>query len=267
MNNTDMHKIANIARLRLLEQSEGIKNRIHWGSSFSLMEIVTVLFTSVCDDTNDVFILSKGHGAPGVYSILYEIGKIDKEIWNSYGESGSPLSELMEFNPDLGFTCSGGSLGLGLSYGEGIALRKKKKNEEGRVYVLLGDGEVNEGSVWEAIASAAHYKLDNLNLIIDRNRLQSDGSTDVILKLPDFKSCLEIFGWIVYETDGHDCKKLLKIFEKSPIEGKPTAIICNTVKGKGVSFMEDNPIWHDNSMSQSEFDIARKELTDRVANQ
>lgn len=260
-----LQKNANRARLDLINHSEKLSESIHWGSVFSLMEIMTVFFYEIYNKDTDVFILSKGHAAAGIYAIMHQLGMINDDLWNTYRLDGSQLTELMEYNPKLGFACSGGSLGLGPSYGEGVALLKKKQKQKGRVYVVIGDGEANEGSVWEAFSSIAHYSLDNFTLIVDKNNLQSDGDTAQVMRIPNLTESLKEFGWNTYEIDGHDCKAIENVFRRDQFNEKPTAIICNTIKGKGVSFMEGEMIWHDKMMSTNELVLARKELNDRVA--
>ncbi len=257
--------LADQSRLDLINISENIKDSIHWGSTFSLMEVMAVFFSEVYRKEKDTFILSKGHAASGIYAILHRLGVISDDLWMSYRKDGSPLTELMEFNRELGFGCSGGSLGLGPSYGEGIALLNNKMKNDGKVYVVIGDGEANEGSVWEALASIGHYCLQNFTLIIDRNRLQSDGDTELVLKLPDFTEIISKFGWKTYDINGHDCEVILQTFVESQQNNMPTVIVCNTIKGKGVSFMEGEAVWHDKGMTKTEFEQARKEVADRVA--
>ena len=158
---------------------------------------------------------------------------------------------------DLGIESSSGSLGLGLSFGVGQALALKKKRSPAHVYVVLGDGECDEGSVWEAAMSASHYALDNLTAVIDRNHLQYDGQTDDIMALGSLEKKWEAFGWETYSVDGHSVEKLYKTF-KLPGDG-PKAIIADTVKGKGVSFMENNAAWHNSNLSARNYEKAMQE--------
>ncbi len=255
-----IQKFANRARLDLIKRSETLTASVHWGSSFSIMEIVSTLFLGVMDK-DDKFFLSKGHAASAVYAIMHQQATITDEQWDSYQMDGSPISELMEYNPEFGFNISGGSLGLALSYAGGMALLWKKKRNTGHIYVLVGDGELDEGSVWEAIMSIGHYKLDNVTLLIDSNKYQSDGRTAEILNIPNLKLSLESFGWSVDEIDGHNCDELMKTLQKHLISAKPSAIICNTIKGKGISFMEGDPTWHDRLMKKDEYLEALKEVS------
>ena len=254
-----------MARLDLVERSENLKESMHWGSAFSLMEIVSVLFSGVMNG-NDKFFLSKGHGAPGVYAILHQQGRMSDEEWGSYQADGSPLSELMEYNPKLGFCISGGSLGLAPSYAGGMALLWKKQNREGYIYVLTGDGELDEGSVWEAVISMSHYHLDNVTLMIDSNKLQSDGRTADTMNIPRVKDIFESFGWFVYEVDGHNCEQMVDVLKKKTMKDQPTAVICSTIKGRGVSFMEGDPKWHDRAMTTEEYQIAWNEVRKLASN-
>ena len=192
MNNTEnpltvseLQNLANLARLDLIEISEGMRESIHWGSAFSIMEIAGVLYSNVIDEKKDMVLLSKGQGGPGIYALMHRLGLISDETWKTFHCDGSSLSELMEYNKKLGFYISGGSLGLALSYACGVGLLWKKTKKDGRIYVIMGDGEVDEGSVWEAFMSIGHFKLDNITLIIDANGLQSDGEVDMIMPLPD----------------------------------------------------------------------------------
>ena len=252
------------ARIDLLLRSKKIKDTIHWGGSLSLLEIVSVLFLDIMTN-DDKFFLSKGHGAPGVYAIMHQLGKLSNQDWASYREDGSPITELMEYNPKIGFNVSGGSLGLAPSYASGMALLWKKMKKEGHIYILVGDGELNEGSVWEALIAAAHFQLDNITVLVDANKYQSDGKTECIMKIPELKRSFEDLGWIAYEVDGHDCSQLIEVLKKRKVEGKPTVIICNTVKGNGISFMENAPEWHDRAMTPDEYIQAWNEVCKNVA--
>ena len=270
MNNTEnpltvseLQNLANLARLDLIEISEGMRESIHWGSAFSIMEIAGVLYSNVIDEKKDMVLLSKGQGGPGIYALMHRLGLISDETWKTFHCDGSSLSELMEYNKKLGFYISGGSLGLALSYACGVGLLWKKTKKDGRIYVIMGDGEVDEGSVWEAFMSIGHFKLDNITLIIDANGLQSDGEVDMIMPLPDLGKTLREFCWDVCEVDGHDCQSINQVLlQKST--GIPKLVICHTIKGKGVSFMEGDPTWHDRTMTKAEFQKARNEVNNCV---
>lgn len=256
--------IANKARLDLIHLAEVCKESIHFGGAFSMMEIVAVLYNSVLREGKDKFLLSKGHGAPAVYTVLHQLKAIDDDTLNTYRKDGSPLTELMEYNPAMGFETSGGSLGLGPSLAVGMALLAKKKNQDGEIYVIVGDGEMDEGSVWEAIMFAAQHCLNQLTLIIDFNGLQLDDYTDNIISLSRLGERLAAFGWNVMEIDGHNCKELLQAFRLD--SEKPKAVIAHTIKGKGVTFMEGKSLWHDLILSGKELEQAREEVMRYVAN-
>jgi transketolase len=163
-------------------------------------------------------------------------------------------------NLEKGIELSSGSLGLGLSFGIGSALAAKRKGQSHNIYVLLGNGECNEGSVWEAVMAAAHFKLGNLTAIIDSNNLQLDGDSSLVMSIPNLPGIFGDFGWIVQEIDGHDVNQLLNTFKNLKHDEKPNVVIAKTTKGKGVSFMENNPIWHHGRLSQEDYDKALREL-------
>lgn len=249
----------------MLDMNKYSTDTMHWGGSFSCTEIVAVLYHHVLSlngdyQNRDVFLLSKGHAALCVYSVMYLEKLLDDRQLKTYQDDGSHLSEIMEYDPEYGFETSGGSLGNNVSYGVGVALLAKKKGYLHRTYVLVGDGEIDEGAVWEAIMSASQFGLDNLVLIIDSNRLQSDGFTKEIMSWDDLSQRLKSFGWKVFDIDGHDCRELIDAFENSKKEKAPVAIIANTVKGKGVSFMENDYTWHDKKMRPEELSKALSEL-------
>ena len=187
---------------------------------------------SPADETRDRFIFSKGHGVMAQYAAYRQIGLLTEEQILTYKQSGSVVTAHPSLNPDLGVEFSSGSLGQGLSQGVGVALALKRKgNLDSRVFVLLGDGECDEGSVWEAAMAAASYRLDNLVAIVDKNGLQYDGDTEKVLALDDLAAKWSAFGWDAVDVDGHDVAKLLEAF--STRGDKPLAVIAHTVKGKG----------------------------------
>lgn len=229
--------------------------RGHLGTSLSLVEMLRVLFDSVLryDPKNpkwpgrDRFILSKGHGCITLYVLLQEKGFFpEDELWKFCRFDG-----ILGGHPDPkvpGIEFSTGSLGHGLPVGVGMALAAKRQKSAHRVFAVLGDGECNEGSVWEAAMSAAKHKLDNLIVMVDYNKQQSYGSTYEVLDLEPFAAKWEAFGFATREVDGHDVAALERTLAKIPFQpGKPSAIICHTVKGKGVSFAENNMKWHHKS--------------------
>lgn len=240
-------------------------NGAHIGPALSMTEIMAVLYLEIMQynphDTSsedrDRFILSKGHGALGYYVAMYEAGVITKEELFSYEVNGSAFPGQPSKNIKMGIEYSGGSLGLGLSYASGIALAAKLKQKDFHTYVLMGDGELNEGSVWESAMFAKHNKLSNLTAIIDRNGMQSDGACQNILSV-NMQALWQGFGWDVVTCDGHNVKELLDAFKQNESDS-PKVIIANTVKGKGISFMENAKEWHHNRLTD---DLYRKALTE-----
>ncbi|MGI2296577.1 transketolase [Paenibacillus sp. GXUN7292] len=241
----------------------------HLGGGLSIIEILATLYGGIMqfDSSNpywemrDRFILSKGHGVLAYYTALAESGIIPHELLKTFEDNESPLGGHPVRNKSLGMEFSSGSLGLGLSFGIGIALTAKQSNRNFNVYVLLGDGECNEGSIWEAVMSAAHYKLGNLIAIIDRNNLQYDGPNSTVMDMSNLIEMWKSFGWEAIEIDGHhipDIYDALSNSDRNP--EKPYVIIANTIKGKGVSFMENEREWHHNRLSQSQYEQAINEL-------
>ena len=225
----------------------------HPGGSLSVIDILTYLYFEKMNvdvknpkaDDRDRFVLSKGHAAPALYATLAKKGFFDKEELNSLRVLGSILQGHPDAKKCPGVDISTGSLGQGISNACGVALGYKMDKSDGRVYVVLGDGEIQEGIVWEAMMAANKYKLDNLVAIIDNNKIQLDGRVSEIMPNDNLKERIANFGWNVVECNGHDFEELDKAFNNAEsIKNKPTCIIANTVKGKGVSFMEDNVAWH-----------------------
>lgn len=237
----------------------------HWGSELSSVEIMAVLFGSVmnlCDEEycRDKFLLSKGHAALCLYSAMYEVGLLSKTQYETFQEDGSFLSEISEMNRKIGIEASGGSLGITPSYAVGLALLAKKRNYTYDVYFEVGDGELDEGSVWESVMSASQYELDNLVMIVDANKLQLDGKTSDIMSWDNLEKRLHEFGWEVISVNGHSCEELISAFGKLKENHKPKAIIADTIKGHGVSFMENNYRWHDNHLRGEQLKMAKEEL-------
>ena len=239
----------------------------HLGGSLSLVEIIACMYGKVLklnkdnleDDLRDRFILSKGHGVMALYAAYRQLGIFSEDDLTTYKSSNSLLSAHPVKNKKLGIEFSSGSLGQGLSLAVGTALGLiKKGNTSPDVFVVLGDGECNEGSVWEAAASASFFKLHNLTVIIDNNKLQYDGPTECILSMQSLEEKLKAFGFEVISSDGHSIPELQSALTTT--HNAPLAIIANTVKGKGVSFMENNPSWHNGILSQKLFDDAIREL-------
>jgi len=241
----------------------------HPGGSLSAVEAIVTLYfhhmkhdpTNPKDPNRDRFVLSKGHAAPTLYAALAESGYFDtKELLHlrqiNCMLQGHPVCTCIP-----GVEASTGSLGHGLSFGNGIALAGKLDKKDYRVYVMVGDGETNEGQIWEAAAAASHYKLDNLTALIDRNFLQIDGNTEDILRLESVRDRWSSFGWYVLEVNGHDIEEIIDaLLTASEQKNQPTMIILNTIKGKGISFMENNIDFHGVPPNEMEYKLAMKEL-------
>lgn len=241
----------------------------HPGGSLSAVEIVTTLYFRLlrhnpqdpCWVDRDWFVLSKGHAAPVLYAALAESGYFPVEILSTLRQMDSNLQGHTDCTLTPGVETSAGSLGQGLSFGIGVALAGRLNSQPYRVYVLLGDGECDEGQVWEAAMAAVHYKLDNLVAIVDNNGQQIDGWNRDVMNLEPFPEKWRAFGWHVIEVDGHSFSQLIDAFEQAKsVKGRPTVIIAHTVKGKGVSFMENNPNFHGKAPTEAEMELALKEL-------
>lgn len=239
----------------------------HISSCLSVADILSVLYGSILyidaknptDVNRDRFILSKGHAALALYACLSSRGFFSKESLNNFCKNGSKFGTHPEYGIS-GIEFSTGSLGHGLSVGVGMALAAKLDKKKYKVYILMSDAELNEGSIWEAAQFAAHHKLDNLTLIIDENGLQAFGKTKNVLDLQDISVKFKDFGWASINTNGHDHEKLFEILEKMPlIKEKPTVLVAKTTAGKGVSFMEGKIEWHYNNLDENLYNLAMKE--------
>lgn len=243
-------RINNI-RKNMIKVAFNCKGKIHWGSSLSCVEIMYALYgvvTNVAKENlpekqRDEIVVSKGQAALAVYAAMHEAGMINDDFIREFQGDGNDYPEEIMENSKMRIPCSTGSLGLGLPYAAGVALMKKKQGESGRVYVVVGDGECDEGSIWEAVMLAAHYHLDNLSVIVDYNRLQADGDVGTIMNLGNLGKKFEAFGWSVSQVDGHNCEEVVEALRKK--SDMPSAVIANTIKGKGISFMENDFSWHD----------------------
>lgn len=245
----------------------------HTGGSLSSTDIIVALYYGIMRfdihnpkwENRDRFVLSKGHSVEAYYAVLANIGFFPREELASYSRYGSKLIG----HPSTavpGVEINTGALGHGLSAGVGMALAGKMDGRDYRVYVLMGDGEQAEGSIWEAAMAGANYRLDNLIGIIDRNRLQITGNTENVMKLESLKDKWTAFGWEVVETEGHDMAQLIDTFSKLPVvKGKPHLVIANTVKGKGVSFMENVAKWHHGVPSKEQTEKALEELNEQLS--
>lgn len=241
----------------------------HIGSSFSIVEILTALYfksmnispETVGSPDRDRFILSKGHGCPALYSTLHHRGFIAKDVMEGFARDGGTLEQHPTRKLEWGIEGSTGSLGHGLSVGAGMALAAKHDRRESRVFVLLSDGETNEGSIWEAAMLAAQHRLDNLVAIIDYNKMQALGKTEEVIHLEPYAEKWESFGWSSVEVNGHDIGEVTSVLDKVPFSpGKPSCVIAHTVKGKGVCFMENDLLWHYRCPDPEEFEKAICEL-------
>ena len=240
----------------------------HIGGALSIIDIIATLYCSIMrhDKKNpewterDRFILSKGHGCLAYYSALAEAGYIESEELNTFEKSGSDLLGHPVINRKKGIEFSNGSLGMGLSLGIGVALAGKRGNKNFKVYVILGDGECNEGSVWEAAMAAPNFELNNLCAIIDKNNFQQTGANKDIMNVGNLHDKWLSFGWNVKEIDGHNINEIYETLKTNSLDQKPLVIVANTIKGKGFSFSENNNDWHHTVLSKSQYDLAIKEL-------
>jgi len=263
---TEFARCIRIESLKMVHRA----NASHIGGALSMVDLLAVLYKVILninpDDPDksdrDRFILSKGHSCVSLYATLALSGFINLEELETYGQDGSRLmSHISHKVPGVEF--STGSLGHGLSFGAGKALAAKKGKESWRTYVLLGDGELDEGSNWEAFMFAAHHRLDNLVALIDYNKIQSLGDTNEILCLEPLGKKLEAFGWYVREIDGHDYKQIETALLDIPyLEGRPSCVIAHTIKGRGVSYMENELAWHykspdDQQLKQAIYEIEK----------
>lgn len=243
----------------------------HPGGSLSGADILTVLYEKCLNipsdwnknpdfDKRDRFIISKGHASPLLYAVLAQHGIISKDELKTFRRINSRLQGHPAHGYIQGVETSTGSLGQGLSVGCGIAMGLKLDKNPAKVVVYLGDGELQEGSCWEAFMQAAHRNLDNLIAIIDRNKLQIDGCTENVMALGDVAEKIKAFGWEVAEIDGHNIEEIYTAVEQAKTSNKPFAIVANTIKGKGVSFMENQAGWHGKAPNDEQLEQALKEL-------
>ncbi len=266
----DTESFAKSIRLKALEMTSLGKSS-HIGAILSMTDIVAVLYGKVLDiDPNDPnkpdrdrFILSKGHAGAGVYAALGLRGFFSEDVLKTHYQDGSILSGHVSHKGIPGVEFSTGSLGHGLPVATGMALAAKRKGKTHRVFTILGDGECDEGSIWEAALNACHHGLDNLTVIIDWNKIQSLTWCEETLKLEPFADKWRSFGWEVREVDGHNHGELIDALESLPwTQGKPSVLLAHTVKGRGVSFMENQVLWHYRTAQGDEYTAAKKELED-----
>jgi transketolase len=246
----------------------------HPGGSLSATDILTALYFRVMRvdpkqpdwPDRDRFILSKGHACPVWYAALGERGYFDKSHFGTLRKLNSILQGHADMRKTPGVDMTVGSLGQGLSAGLGMALSGKLRSKDYHVWVVIGDGELQEGSIWEAAMAGAKWKLDNLTVILDRNRLQNDDFVDAIMPVDPVADKWRAFNWNVLEIDGHAMQDIVSALETAKtIKGKPSIIIAHTIKGKGVSFMENVPVWHGKAPSQQEAQVALAEINQQLA--
>lgn len=268
MNIEDFSNLVKNIRIDIIKMITEAKSG-HPGGSLSIVDILTTLYFDEMKidpinpkwEERDRFVLSKGHAAPALYAVLAHKGYFSKDILKQLRKCGSILQGHPDMKRTPGIDMSTGSLGQGLSAACGMALASKMDDLNYNVFALLGDGELQEGMIWEAAMFASQYKLDNLMAIVDMNGLQIDGKTDEVMSLGSISKKFTAFGWYVVEIDGHDFDQIFgafNIFEK--VTTKPMLVIANTVKGKGVSFMEDECKWHSQVIAEEDYHKAMEEL-------
>ena len=264
----ELEEKAKDIRKNIIEEVYSAKSG-HPGGSLSIADIITVLYFNELNidvknpkwEDRDRMILSKGHCSPALYAALAERGFFEKGILKTFRNINSNLQGHPDMNKVPGVDMTSGSLGQGLSVANGIAIAGKLDNKKYRVYCILGDGEIEEGQIWEAAMTSNKYKLDNLCVIVDNNNLQIDGKIEEVMSSYPIDKKFESFGFNVIQIDGHNFKEILDAFKKArETKGKPTCIIAKTVKGKGISFMEDKAEWHGKAPSKEEYEKAISEL-------
>ena len=268
---SDIDKLEDIAknvRRNIIEEVYSA-NSGHPGSSLSCVEILTTLYFNQMNidpenprmENRDKLVLSKGHASPALYSVLAQRGYFEIEELKEFRKLGSRLQGHPDVKKLPGVDMSAGSLGQGLSSACGMAIANKLKKNSDRVYCILGDGEIEEGQIWEAAMTASHYKLDNLCVIVDNNNLQIDGKIEDVLSPYPIDKKFESFGFEVFKCDGHSINELISTLDEAKeIKDKPSVIIAKTVKGKGISYMEDKAEWHGKAPNEEEYNKAINEL-------
>jgi len=269
MENSKLKQIANNVRLHILDSVYSAASG-HIGGSLSVCDILTYLYFEEMEnlDVNnpknadrDRFVLSKGHCAPALYGVLAEYGFFPKEDITTLRHTGSYLQGHPSMKDVPGVDMSTGSLGQGISAACGMAIAAKRCGESYRIYAALGDGEIEEGQVWEAAMFAAHYKLDNLCIFVDNNGLQIDGDISSVMSPLPIDEKFKSFGWNVLYADAHDFDSIRQVCkEAKATKDKPTAVIAKSIKGKGISFMENQAGWHGKAPNEEEYKLARAEL-------
>lgn len=268
LSTTDLKTLTRDMRVDIIRMIEAAGNG-HPGGSLSVIDLLTVLYWKFLKhdpkkpdwDGRDRFILSKGHACPALYAVMAHRGYFPKADLLNLRKLGSPLQGHPDRMRMPGIEFSTGSLGQGLSVGVGMALAAKMDKKDWKTYVVLGDGEMQEGQNWEAFMSAPKWKLDNLVMIVDHNNGQIDGPVDQVMNIEPLTDKLKSFNWEVQAIDGHDLAAIEKALTNAQkAGGKPHAIVAKTIKGKGVSFMENNIAWHGNAPKKEDADKAVKEI-------
>ena len=266
MNDLELH--ANHMRQNIIKMVHEAKCG-HPGGSLSATDILIEIYfrqMHICEENlytykRDRFVLSKGHAAPALYAVLAEKGLLPEEDLLTLRKLDSMLQGHPNMNYVAGVDMTTGSLGQGISAAVGMAMANKLDKVDYRIYAMLGDGEIQEGQVWEAAMAASHYKLDNLCAVVDNNNLQIDGDIRKVMNPTPIDEKFKAFGWHVINVDGHNFDELHAAFEEAKtIKGKPTCIVAHTIKGKGVSFMENNAGWHGKAPNDAEFEVAMNDL-------
>ena len=249
----------------ILKTSLNCQQPTHIGGALSIVEILAVLYFKIMKinlkNPKDRFILSKGHGFLGLLSVLKLKRLIKQKVLDDFQKDGTDIIAHPIMRPELGIETSNGSLGQGLSYGVGLAIANKLKGKNNSIYVLLGDGECYEGSVWEAAITATEMKLDNLNVFIDANGFQNDGKINNKMNFKNISSKWRGFGWNTSLCKGHDIESIIKAINKKK-KNRPNAIICKTIKGKGVKFMENNNDWHHGRLTNNLYKTSIRNLSE-----
>lgn len=264
----NLKEIANNIRIDIIEEIYNAKSG-HPGGALSIADILAVLYFNQMNvdsknsklQSRDRLVLSKGHASAALYATLAEKGYYSKEQLKTFRKLGSNLQGHPDMNKLPGVDMTSGSLGQGLSVANGMAIAAKLDKNDCRIYCILGDGEIEEGQIWEAAMTSNKYKLDNLCVILDNNGLQIDGKIEDVKSMSFIKEKWEDFGFNVIEVDGHNIKELIEAFENAKDTiGKPSIIIANTIKGKGISYMENEAQWHGKAPNDEEYELAMKEL-------
>ncbi len=272
MSSTELQELARKCRVEIVKMVYRAQAG-HPGGSLSEIDLIAALYANYLRvkpdspdwEDRDRFILSKGHASPGMYAILAEMGFISKQDLESYRVLGGVCQGHVDMKWCPGVDFSAGSLGMGLSFGMGCAISGILKNSERQIFVMIGDGEIQEGSVWEAAMAAKHHELGNLKVILDRNRIQNDDFCETQMRMFDIPAKWEAFGWSVKEINGHDMDEVVEGLEfLKNTNDNPAILIAHTVKGKGVSYMEDNPSFHGAAPNDEQFAIAMAELGEVV---